>query len=81
MVTFVAPRIVNNVSYVTGINDESHFAWEAQHLVKFNCHFSWQVQHFVKFGKIAGARNVVFFKRKCSRRARKVTSVARRVAD
>ena len=35
----------------------------------------------VKFGMIAGARNVVFFNTKCSWRARKVTSVARRVAD
>ena len=26
----VAPRIVNDVSYVTGINHESHFAWQAQ---------------------------------------------------
>ena len=29
----VAPRIVNNVSYVTRIDDASHFAWHAQHLV------------------------------------------------
>ena len=29
----VPPRIVNNVSYVTKINHESHFAWQAQHLV------------------------------------------------
>ena len=26
----VAPRIVNDVSYVTGINHESHFAWQVQ---------------------------------------------------
>ena len=32
-VTFVALRIVNNVSYVTTINHESHFSWQAQHLV------------------------------------------------
>ena len=32
-VTFVAPRIVNNVSYVTRINHESHFAWQAQYSV------------------------------------------------
>ena len=25
----VAPRIVNDVSYVTGINHESHFTWHA----------------------------------------------------
>ena len=30
----VAPRIVNDVSYVTKINHESHFAWQAQHLVR-----------------------------------------------
>ena len=40
-----------------------------------------KVRHFVKCGMIAGARNVVFFNRKYARRARKVTSVARRVAD
>ena len=31
--TPVAPRIVNNVSYVTRINHESHLAWQAQYLV------------------------------------------------
>ena len=31
-VMLVAPRIVNNVSYVTRIDDVSHFAWQAQHL-------------------------------------------------
>ena len=30
----VTPRIVNNVSYVTKINHESHFAWQAQYLLK-----------------------------------------------
>ena len=72
--THVAPRIVNNVSFVTRINHEIHFSWQAQYLVKFKCHFSWQAQclvklkcHFsglaqysVKFGMIAGPRNVVF---------------------
>ena len=29
----VAPRIVNDVAYVTKINHESHFAWQAQYLV------------------------------------------------
>ena len=33
-VTFVAPRIVNDVSYVRRINDEIHFAWQAQYLVR-----------------------------------------------
>ena len=107
--TFVASRIGNDVSYVTRIKHASHFAWQAQYLVKFKCpfswqaqylvkvkchfswqeqylvkfkcHFSWQAQYLVKFGKIAGARNVVFFNTKCSSGARKVTSVTRRVAD
>ena len=30
----VAPRIVNDVSYVTRINDARHFWWQAQHLVR-----------------------------------------------
>ena len=30
----VAPRIVNEVSYVMWINHEIHFAWQAQYLVK-----------------------------------------------
>ena len=64
--THVAPRIVNNVSFVSRINHEIHFAWQAQYLVKFECHFSWQAQYSVKFGMIAGARNVVFFNTKCS---------------
>ena len=29
----VAPRIGNDVSYVTRIDDASHFAWQGQHLV------------------------------------------------
>ena len=48
-VRFVAPRIVNDVSYVTRINHEIHFAWQAQYLVKLECYFSWQPQHLVKF--------------------------------
>ena len=33
--TLVAPRIVNDVSYVTRINQENqiHFVWQAQYLV------------------------------------------------
>ena len=36
----VAPRIVNDLSYVMWINHEIHFAWQAQYLVRlegFNC--------------------------------------------
>ena len=32
----VAPRIVNDVSYVMRINHEIHFAWQVQHLVKLD---------------------------------------------
>ena len=63
--TPVAPRIVIDVSYVKTINQSSHFAWQAQYLVKFEslfvagavlgnlvkfkCYFPWQVQRLVKF--------------------------------
>ena len=30
----VSPRIGNNVSYVMRINNEIHFAWQAQYLVR-----------------------------------------------
>ena len=56
----VASRIVNNVSCVQRFDHESHFARQAQYLVKWQCHFLWQAQFSVKFGKIAGARNVLF---------------------
>ena len=49
-VTLLAPRIVNDVSYLMWINHEIHFAWQAQYLVKLECHFSWPAQHLVKFG-------------------------------
>ena len=32
--TLVAPRNVNDVSYVTQINHHIHFAWQVQYLVK-----------------------------------------------
>ena len=46
----VAPRIVNDVAYVTTINDAYHFSGQAQYLVMSDCHFSWQAQYLVKFG-------------------------------
>ena len=67
--TLLAPRILNDVSYVTRINHEMHFAWQAQYLVKLECNFSWQAQHLVTFWEIAGARNVVFFNKKSSPRS------------
>ena len=33
----LAPRIVNDVSYVTRIHHEIHFAWQAQYLVNLSC--------------------------------------------
>ena len=44
----VAPRIVNDVSYVIWINHETHFAWQAQYLVKLegdaccSAHCKWR---------------------------------------
>ena len=34
--TLLTPRIVNNVSCVTRINHEIHFAWQAQYLVSLD---------------------------------------------
>ena len=78
---FVAPRIVNDVSYLMRINHEIHFARQAQYLVKFECHFSWQAQHFAQFWNIAGARNVVFFNTNCASKMGRVRSPKRRVRD
>ena len=45
-VTLVAPRNVNEVSYVTQIIDDIHFAWQAQYLVRlegdFTCSTHWK---------------------------------------
>ena len=79
--TLLAPRIVNDVSYVTRINHEIHFAWQAQYLVKMECYFSWQAQHLVTFWEIAGARNVVFFHTKCVSKVGRGRSPRRRVRD
>ena len=46
-VTLLAPRIGNDVSYVTQIIDDIHFAWQAQQLVKLeaasccSAHWKW----------------------------------------
>ena len=77
----LAPRILNDVSYVTRINHEMHFAWQAQYLVKLECDFSWQAQHLVTFWEIAGARNVVFFNYKIVSKMGRVRSPKRRVRD
>ena len=36
----VVSRIVNDVSYVTRIKHEIHFAWQAQYLVRFEVYFA-----------------------------------------
>ena len=38
--TLLAPRILNDVSYVTRINHEIQFAWQAQYLVRFEVDFA-----------------------------------------
>ena len=52
----VAPRIVNDVSYVTDIDHENHFWWQAQYLVILECHFLWQAQYSVKSGDSRSAK-------------------------
>ena len=55
--THVAPRIVNNVSFVTRINHEIHFSWQAQYLVRLDndtccpahCKFVTQINHEIHF--------------------------------
>ena len=79
--TPVAPRIVLDASYVTRINHESHFSWQAQNLVKLECHFSWQAQQVVKFWEMARARDVLFFDTKCVSKMGRVRSPKRRVRD
>ena len=65
-VTLLAPRIGNDVLYVTQIRDDIHFAWLAQYLLRLPGDFSWQAHHFVTFSEIATTRNVVFYNTKSS---------------
>ena len=41
-----APRIVNDVSYATTINDARHFSWQAEYLVRLEgdacCSAHWK---------------------------------------
>ena len=78
--TLVAPRIVNVVSYFSRINDEFHFAWQAQYLAKLECDFLWQAQHFVTFWEIAG-HEMFFFQYKIVSKIGRVRSPKRRVRD
>ena len=38
--TLLAPRIGNDVSYVTQIIDDVHFAWQVQYSVRFQVDFA-----------------------------------------
>ena len=67
-------------SAATHINDDIHFAWQAQYLVRLEGDFSWQAQHFVTFWEIAGARNVVFYNTKIVSKMGRVRSPKRRGA-
>ena len=77
----LAPRILNDVSYVTRINHEMHFAWRAQYLVKLECDFSWQAQYLVTFWEIAGARICCIFQYKIVSKIGRVRSPKRRARD
>ena len=81
MLTVLAPRIGNDVSYVMRIVDDIDFVWQAQYLVRLEGDFSWQAQHFGTFWEIAGARTVVFYNTKASPRWDRGRSPKRRVRD
>ena len=44
--TLLAPRIGNDVSYVTQSTDDIDFVWQALYLVRLEGDLSWQAQHF-----------------------------------
>ena len=79
--TLLAPRIVNDVSYVTRINHEMHFAWQAQYLVKLECDFSWQAQHLVTFLGDSRSAKCCIFQYKFVSEIGRVRSPKRRVRD
>ena len=78
-VTLVAPPIANDVSYVTPINPEIPFAWQAQYLVRlegdFTCstHWKWRficdADHWWHWFCAAGAVLCEFQMKPCSLRA------------
>ena len=46
----VAPHIVDDVSFVTRINHDSHFLWQAQHLVTLDGESCcWRIVNYVSF--------------------------------
>ena len=46
--TLLAPRIGNDVSYVTQITDDVDIVWQARYLVRLEDDFSWQAQYLVR---------------------------------
>ena len=59
--TLLALCIGNDVTFLTQITDDIHFAWQVQYLVRLEGDFSWQAQQFVTFWEIAGARKYCIF--------------------
>ena len=53
--TLVAPPIVNDVSYLTRINDEIHFAWPEREMLYFSIQNRLQ-DRTSKVSEAAGAR-------------------------
>ena len=51
--TLLAPRIVNDVSNVTRINHEIHFAWQAQYFVRLEGDFAYSAHCKFKSFKLA----------------------------
>ena len=47
-VTWLAPRIGNDVSYVTQTIDDIDFVWQVQYLVRLEGHFVWQAHYLVR---------------------------------
>ena len=81
--TLVAPRIVNDVSYVRRINHEIHFAWQAEYLVDLDCYFSLFLAG-AAFREILGdsrSAKCRFFHTKCHSKMGRVRSPKRRVQD
>ena len=56
--TLLAPRIGNDVSYMTQIRDDIHFVWQAQYLVKLEaascCSAHWKCVSFCVAGAVCG---------------------------
>ena len=59
-VTLVAPRIVTDVSFVMPINDDIHFAWQGQYLVKLEWLFVAGAAFGASLGDSRSAKCCIF---------------------